>query len=202
MDQEKQGLSVIKAAGRIIRKLVSQPYQVPEETEDDEGGKIFAQPMPPELAIEHNRPVLYPASGYLQDSIRFLKGRTIWAVDGSILTRQFPNRLLLVGRAVVSRMSFSGYGSVQRVFDVPIVPFILYPPVEQDQTAPLNIEALSKDYLQHVFGKLPRPSPHDPSRSSTNYFADSGILGLFARIVLCWRSSKAHRSCAVHRSHS
>ncbi|HKZ76672.1 MAG TPA: DNA double-strand break repair nuclease NurA [Pyrinomonadaceae bacterium] len=173
MSQDKQRISVIGAAGRIIRGLVSQPFQLPEETEDEESGTIYAQPLPTEMAIENDCPSLYPASGYLQDGIRFLKGRTIWAIDGGVLTWQFPNGLLLVGRAVVSRTSFSGYESVQRVFDVPVIPFVVYPPMQPDASAPMSVENLSRDYLQHVLGKLPLPSPREPNRGSTNYFADS-----------------------------
>src|SRR6478672_10893455 len=136
MANEKQRTSVIEAAGRVIRDLVSQPFRLPEETEDDDSGTIYAQPLPTEMAIENGRPSLYPADGYLRDGIGFLKGRTIWAIDGGILTWEFPNGLLLIGRAVVSRTSFSGYESVQRVFDVPVIPFVVYPPMQPGAATP------------------------------------------------------------------
>jgi hypothetical protein len=164
--------SLISAAGKIIRDLVSQPFRFSEETEDEAEGTIYAHPLAGEMPIDNGRPSLYPPENYLQDGVRFLQSRTFWAIDGGILTWQFPNGLLLIGRAVVSRMTFSGYESVQRVFDVPIVPFIVYAPIEGDST-PLPIEELSKDYLQHVLGTLPQLSSRERSRSVAGYFSDA-----------------------------
>lgn len=165
--------SLIGAAGKIIRDLVSQPFHFTDETEDESSGTIYAEPLAGEMAIDNARPSLYPADGYLQDGMSFLQGRTFWGIDGGILTWQFPNGLLLIGRAVVSRMSFSGYDSVQRVFDVPIVPFIVYAPLERSESSPLLIEELSRDYLRHVLGKLPQPSAREPAHNPTSYFADA-----------------------------
>ena len=171
MNQNKP--SLIGAAGKIIRDLVSQPFHFSDETEDESGGTIYAEPLLGEMAIDNARPSLYPADHYLQDGMSFLRGRTFWGIDGGILTWQFPNGLLLIGRAVVSRMTFSGYDSVQRVFDVPIVPFIVYAPLERSESSPLAIEELSKDYLRHVLGKLPQPSARERSAAASNYFTDA-----------------------------
>lgn len=52
MDRDNARASVIGPAGKIIRDLVSQPFHPSEETEDDEGGTIYAQSLPTEMAIE------------------------------------------------------------------------------------------------------------------------------------------------------
>src|SRR5438132_13094722 len=97
--------SLIKAAGRVVRELVGRPFRFENESEDEQSGTIFAEPLPTEMAIDSGAPALFPANGYLQDGIQFLRGRTIWAVDGGIQQWKFPNGVLLVGRAVVSRTS-------------------------------------------------------------------------------------------------
>lgn len=171
MPQPAEQRSVIKAAAQVVRDLVSRPFQMPEEFEDDSGSTIFVNPLPTEIAIENEQPSLYPANGYIQDGIQFLRGRTIWAIDGGILTWQFPNGLLIVGRAVVSRMSFTGTETVQRVFDIPVVPFIVYPPLQGATLA--DVETQSKDYLQFVLGNLPEPTARSENRGATNYFSDS-----------------------------
>jgi hypothetical protein len=173
MDQVSQTRSVIVAAARVVRNLFSQPFQIPEESEDPESGTIYAHPLPTEISIDNGRPALYPPEGYIQDGLQFLRGRTIWAIDGGILTWQFPNGLLIVGRAVVSRMSFTGTETVQRVFDIPIVPFVLYPPLQTGTPAITDIENLTQNYLQFILGNLPEPSTPSPSRRLTDYFSTS-----------------------------
>lgn len=173
MQQPAQRRSVIAAAARVVRRLVSEPFQPPDEAEDEDSGTIYVEPLQTELPIENGRPALYPAQGYIRDGLQFLNGRTIWAVDGGILTWQFPNGLLLVGRAVVSRMSFTGTETVQRVFDIPVVPFVLYPSLQTDASTLADIESTSKDYLQFVLGNLPEPSTRLQNRGLTGYFSDS-----------------------------
>jgi len=134
MTQPPQRRSVIAAAAQVVRRLVSEPFQSPDESEDEDSGTIYAEPLQTELPIENERPALFPAQGYIRNGLQFLNGRTIWAVDGGILTWQFPNGLLIVGRAVVSRMSFTGTETVQRVFDIPVVPLfytLLSKPIPQ-----------------------------------------------------------------------
>jgi len=161
---------------RVIRNLVSQPFRLPDESEDDDASTIYAEPLPTELAIENGRPALYPSQGHIQDNLRCLRGRTVWAVDGGILTWQFPNGLLLVGRAVVSRMSFTGTETVQRVFDVPVVPFVLYPPLQTSEPELMDVEALSRNYLQFALGNLPEPILPALSPGRVGYFSDSDSL--------------------------
>lgn len=164
--------SVMIAAAQVVRRLVSQPFQVPDEGEDDPATTIFVSPLD-EVATEVGWPALYPAQEYIQDGIGFLRGTTIWAVDGGILTWQFPNGLLIVGRAVISKTSFSGTESVQRVFDIPVVPFVLYPPLQSEEVSLIDFEGLSRDYLQFVLGNLPEPNTRIEDRGITSYFSDS-----------------------------
>jgi hypothetical protein len=47
--------SLISAAGKIIRDLVSQPFRFSEETEDEVGCTIYAHPLAGEMPIDNGR---------------------------------------------------------------------------------------------------------------------------------------------------
>lgn len=130
-----------------------------------------------EDATQNHRPLIYPLGRDLRDDLGLLSGRTIWAIDGGVLTWRFPGGRLLLGRAVAVKMTFTGYHTVQRIIELPLVPFIIdYPPPLRKEVEEA-VEPFEAPLTEYLFGLLPEEVTEDlPSVfyiSDTDEFLDT-----------------------------
>lgn len=160
-----------REAAQIVRMLLHQARYFAGGDEPEEGTN-YVEPMD-ELAVEGDSVCVYPLDSYLRDDLVVLKDRTIWAVDGGILTWQFPNGRFLLGRAVLIKMTFSGYETVQAVHEFPVIPFLLQPPpAVTSEVGQHFFDDIARDYIQYVGNMIPGQLPL-ASPTQTHYFSDA-----------------------------
>ena len=157
-------------AAQIVRTLIRESRYFPGG-EDAEEGSNYVEPLS-ENAVVDNTVCVYPTDGYLRDDLSVLKDRTIWAIDGGILTWQFPNGRFLLGRAVLVKMSFTGYETVQSIHEFPVIPFILQPPLASSTDTTHAFDEIARDYLQYIGNLIPGHLPLTGTQQ-TQYFSDA-----------------------------
>jgi len=160
-----------REAAQIVRTLLHEARYF-AGSEDPEETTNYVEPLD-ELAEDANTVCVYPLDNYLRDDLVLLKDRTIWAVDGGILTWQFPNGRFLLGRAVLVKMSFSGYETVQAIHEFPVIPFVLQPPPARSSEARQRVfDDIARDYIKYVGNLIPGQLPLS-GPLHTQYFSDA-----------------------------
>ncbi|MBL7183178.1 MAG: DNA double-strand break repair nuclease NurA [Anaerolineae bacterium] len=159
-----------REAAQIVRTLLREPRYFAGGEEPTEGTN-YVEPLD-ELAVEEGNVQVYPVDGYLSDAMSVLQDRTIWAIDGGILTWQFPNGRFLLGRAVLVRMSFSGYDTVQAIHEYPVIPFVLQPPPAPPTAVQHVFDDIIRDYIEYVGNLIPGQLPLE-GPAKTRYFTDA-----------------------------
>ena len=171
---ETSSIAVARQAARLFRDALDRPLPAMDDPEDvdQQEGTIFVEPLDEESLDAEGQPALFPSEGTLDTSLARLADKRcrIWAVDGGILTWRVGGSTLIIGRAVVARTEFGGYGTVHRAFDIPLVPFVFYPQLPSDR--PDDLESTVTAYLRHALGRLPVPTPGTRTQSETDAFAD------------------------------
>jgi hypothetical protein len=146
---------------------------MPGEDDTPEAGTNYVEPLDEMSLDDETKTVcVYPTQSYLCDDLSVLRERTIWAIDGGILTWQFPNGRFLLGRAVLVRMSFSGYETVQAIHEFPVIPFVLQPPPGAGVSKDQPFDDIMRDYINYVGSLIPSQLPLQGPRQ-TRYFADA-----------------------------
>lgn len=111
-------------AQRIVSLAKDPKVEFPQVDEDQEE-RSDVEPDNQEWPIENQAVRLEPPSGALRSSLDTVKDKVIWAIDGGALTIELPVGVLLIGRAVVIRLSFRGYETVRRELLVPALPMMV-----------------------------------------------------------------------------
>jgi hypothetical protein len=112
-----------QVAQRIMDLAKNPQVEFPLLDEDEERSEV--EPDNQEWPIENQGVRLEPLSGTLRSSLETIKDKVIWAIDGGALTIEIPVGVLLIGRAVVIRLSFRGYETARRELLVPALPMMV-----------------------------------------------------------------------------
>jgi len=118
-----QQILISQLAQRILDLAKNPQLEFPLLDEDEEHSEV--EPDNQEWPIENQDVRLEPPSGTLRSSLETVKDKVIWAIDGGALTIEIPVDVLLIGRAVVIRLSFRGYETARRELLVPALPMMV-----------------------------------------------------------------------------
>lgn len=152
-----------RVASRIL-ELARNPSIIAPIQDGEEGA---VQPDLEYPVDAKGNPCLEPPIGHLQSSLNTIRGHTVWAVDGGASTIELPIGQLIVGRAVLIRMSFHGYETAQRELIVPGLPFVVYGAQSVDLPQALTA------YLTEAIQLIPTELQTRPvSRPVIDYFTD------------------------------
>jgi hypothetical protein len=157
------GLSPGKLAGKLL-DLAKNPDTIPP-IEEEELEPTEVEPDQ-EFPLEEGEIRLEPRLGTLESNISILRDKVIWAIDGGALSIDIPIGRLIIGRAVIIHMPFSGYEGVQRALVVPAFPSIIC----GGQAARDVTEAASL-YLNEAIKLIPGEIQSRP-RPFIEYFSD------------------------------
>lgn len=113
-----------QVAQRIVDLAKNPQLELPPLDEDDEECSEV-EPDNQEFPIANQAIRLEPFSGTLRSSLETVRDKVVWAIDGGALTVELPVGMLLIGRAVVVRVSFQGYETARRELLVPALPMMV-----------------------------------------------------------------------------
>lgn len=113
-----------QVAQRIVDLAKNPQVEFPLIDEDAEE-RSEVEPDNQEWPIENQAVRLKPPSGMLCSSLETIKDKVVWAIDGGALTIELPVGILLIGRAILVRLSFRGYETVRRELLVPALPMMV-----------------------------------------------------------------------------
>ena len=111
-----------RVAARIL-DLARNPDVMPLDADEEEESTVEPDQ---EYPIDGGDVRLEPQQGTLLSSLQTVRERTVWAVDGGALSVELPIGRLIIGRAILIKMSFYGYETARRVLEVPALPFAVY----------------------------------------------------------------------------
>ncbi len=97
----------------------------------------------------------------------FLQGRSIWAIDGGLLTWNFHQGVLVVGKVTVVRLKYFGAPSVEQVIEMPMLPIILEKVIYQPEE---SFAELLHSFFHHAMAVLPSSSRLHTGTGTTNYY--------------------------------
>jgi hypothetical protein len=112
-----------QVAQRIVDLARNPHVEFPMLNEEEESSEI--EPANQEWPIENQSVRLEPPSGKLCSALKTIEDKVIWAIDGGALTIEIPIGVLLIGRAVATRLSFRGYETARRELIVPALPMMV-----------------------------------------------------------------------------
>lgn len=140
-------------AAQVLSKFFADPPPPLIGGDDAEEERYQAVDNLGEPAARGSSLLPYPRSGPLADSLAVLQNVRVWAIDGGVLTQQLPYALILVGRAVVVRMVFSGHTTVEEFMEVPAFPYLLHSTTDETQAA------FEESLAQYVLNLWPEEMP-------------------------------------------
>ena len=156
-------------AAEAIRRAFSFPREMHEYFEL-EGGKdtLTVEPLT-ENAIQNDEVSTHRLTSPNPIKMREkLQGRTAWAIDGGLLTWNFHQGVLVVGKVTVVQIRYYNTPSVDQVLELPMLPLVLEKVLVEP---PDEFPELLHDFFHHAMTVIPTSPNLQASEHFTHYYS-------------------------------
>ncbi len=169
--RERRQALIHHRAAEAMRKAFSFPHELDGDLELlGESDPVTVEPLA-ESAFVNDDVATYsltpPTIARMRET---LQGRTAWAIDGGLLTWDFRQGVLVVGKVTVVQIKYYNTPSVDQVLEFPMLPLVLEKvPMKPSDDFP----ELLNEFFHHAMAIFPATIPTRGSSHVTRYYSSS-----------------------------